>query len=167
VVAAQIALYKSKKVVTLFQWMVTSAGSIYIGQAIFNIINFLWCISIADPNGEQGIAIFAGICLPIITGISAVVAANLCKSGDHGVCCKKSPRCRNLCRRFTAIFTGFIHFLGFHAGYLVGPLTLMMMAITPGRLADKVIKFLGTKNEVDVNEIDQDDENKKEANIEL
>lgn len=63
-----------------FQWIVSSAGSIIIGQVIFNIINLAWCRSISDSGGEEVLALVAGILLPLFNGAAVFFAAFMCKS---------------------------------------------------------------------------------------
>ena len=65
---------------SVFQWIVSTAGSIIIGQVIFNIINLAWCRSISVSGGEEMLAIIMGILIPLINGLALYFAAFMCKS---------------------------------------------------------------------------------------
>jgi len=116
---------------TLFQWLSLSGGSILAGHAAFNIINFIWCVSIANPGGGFVIALLLGIMLPLINGVAAMMA------GLKGCCCKKSPRCNNVCQRLTMFWCGMAHIFGWHAGYVIGPISLIIASILPPKIADR------------------------------
>ena len=124
---------------SVFQWILSSAGSIIIGQVIFNIINLIWCRSISDSGGEEVLAIVAGILIPLFNGGAVYLAAFMCKS-ENGRMCKNSETPRNVCRRVTAGLIGFFHIFGWHAGYLIAPISLLIAAMLPTQFADKIIK---------------------------
>lgn len=95
-------------------------------------------------------------------GTLALIAANMCQSGDSAKCCKNTGGCRNACRRVTSLFTGLFHLFGWHAGYVVAPLILIVSSLLPGKLADRELSICGKKEDDDTKRIGPDSENMQE-----
>ena len=146
---------QEKESPTLFQWLAMSGGSILIGHVIFNIINFIWCLSLTSPGGDVAIALCLAIFLPGINGVACFMV------GHRGCCCKQNLRCKNICGRVTLALVGMIHMFGWHAGYLFGPISLITAAFLPTKMAD--YKFGGPKKIPDANQVSTSEMGKMEV----
>ena len=93
------------------------------------------------------IGIMMGILFPLFNGAGVFIAAFMCKT-ENGKCCRSAETPRNVCRRVTVGLVGFFHIFGWHAGYLVAPISLLVMAFLPNQFADKILK----KNQTDKNQ---------------
>ena len=123
-----------------------STGSIFIGQAIFNILNLIWCVSYLETlPAQSAITIVLAIILPCITGTLSFFIA------IKGCCCKQNIIYRDICQSLTLALLAMFHIFGWHAGYLIGPISLIIAALLPSKYS--TYTFGSTKYTNDMNEV--------------
>ena len=118
---------------TPFRLLACLGGTILLGHVVANIMVFIWAVSNADPHGEFAFALITGIVLPLNSGFWALYI------GLRMPCCCGPASIKMHCgHRCSLIPLGLLHLM-LHAGYIIGPATLLIAAVLPSCLADRGI----------------------------
>jgi len=104
-------------------------GTTLLGHAVSNLAILVWAATNADASGEYMFALITQIALPLANGMSALLIGLRVRCCC--CCCPGAPAAKAHCGHRLALLVGGLLHAMLHAGYLVGPILLLIAAFMP------------------------------------
>lgn len=120
---------------TPFRLLAAIGGTIYLGHVVANIMLLVWAVTSAEAHNEFIFPMVTQILLPMLNGTYTLLIGlrvPLCCC-----CCPGKPSPTANCGVRLALLPAAILHLMLHAGYIVGPLSLLVAAVLPPSCANK------------------------------